>query len=243
MDGLTISVAGGLRARMESLELLANNIANQATAGYKSDREFYNLYLSPAVESRPGATGLPVIDGRWTDFRPGPLSATGKPTDLAIAGEGFFVVKGPGGRLYTRNGNLRTDQAGALVTTEGWPLLDTSGQPVRVDPSAPFTISPEGSVLQNGAPVGELALVRFDHPEVLEKRAGVFFAAGEAAGARPAREAVVRQGALEGANFHPAEAAVRLVSVMRQFEMLQKALHVGADMNRRASEEVARVES
>lgn len=244
MDGLTTSVIGGMRTRLESLELLANNIANQATAGYKSDREFYNLYVAKAVEaSRPGPAELPVIDGRWTDFRPGPLSLTGSPTDLAIVGDGFFVVQGPTGRLYTRNGSLRVDRSGALLTAEGWPLLGASGQPMRIDAAKPFNVSSEGGVLQDGVAVGELALVRFAHPEILEKRAGAFFAAGDAAGAGPARDATVRQGALEGANSHPAEAAVRLVSVMRQFEMLQKALHVGADMNRRVSEEVARVDS
>jgi len=83
MDALTILAASGMRARMESLDMLANNLANAATAGYKGDREFYGLYTSAAALSPPGPPGapsaLPVIERQWTDFSQGILNPTGNP--------------------------------------------------------------------------------------------------------------------------------------------------------------------
>ncbi len=241
MDTLTASAASGIRARMESLELLANNLANQATAGFKADREAYNLYSAqpawPAV-----APLLPVIERQWTDFSQGTLTRTGNPTDVAISGPGFFAVQGPAGTLYTRNGTFHLGAGGEWLTEDGFAVLDAAGKPVRVDPSRPFEVSRTGEILQEGVVVARLGLVEFDRPETLRKRRGVYFETVSAAQRpREARHAEVHQGKLEGANLNPAEAAVRLVTVMRQFEMLQRALRIGSEMNRKAVEEVARL--
>ncbi len=247
MDALSISAASGIQARMESLELLANNIANQATAGYKTDREFYSLYVAPEAVAGAGANPaltatLPVIERQWTDFSQGTLTPTGNPLDLALAGRGFFVVRGPAGPLYTRNGSFRLSPAGRLETEQGYPVLDQSQRPIQLDPALPVEVTADGSLLQQGEMVGQLAVVEFARPEFLSKQAGTYFRVAKK-GIQPAaaRKAEVRQGALESANFTPAEAAVRLVSVMRQFEMLERAVRLGAEMNRRAIEEVARV--
>jgi flagellar hook-basal body protein len=107
MDPLTIAAASGLRSRMESLSLLANNLANAGTSGYKSDREFYGLYASS--EAGSSADGnlqvLPVVERQWTDFAQGTIQATGNPLDVALSGRGFLVANAPGGPVYTRNGS------------------------------------------------------------------------------------------------------------------------------------------
>ena len=92
MDPLTAIAASGLRARMESLELLANNVANASTGGYKADREFYGLYRAPEADSD---STMPLIERPWIDQSQGPLHATGNPLDVALSGRGFFSVKGP----------------------------------------------------------------------------------------------------------------------------------------------------
>src|SRR5215467_721453 len=104
MDSLTAIAASGLRARMESLDLLANNIANASTGGYKADREFYSLY----AEADNPAT-MPLIQKPYTDLSQGVLETTGNTLDFAISGKGFFAVQGPRGPMYTRNGNFRVD--------------------------------------------------------------------------------------------------------------------------------------
>ena len=94
MDPLTSAAASGLQARMDSLDLLANNLSNTSASGYKADREFYSTYLAPeAINSPDPAVGdSPVVGRQWTDFSQGSLTNTGNPTDLALAGPGFFSV-------------------------------------------------------------------------------------------------------------------------------------------------------
>src|ERR1051325_1475953 len=129
MDPMTATAASGLRARMESLDLLANNIANTSTEGYKADREFYTLYTAPEAESDPTAS-MPLIERPWIDFSQGTLHATGNPLDLALSGKGFFAVNGPSGVLYTRNGNFRLSASGVLETAEGYPLRGQNGKTI-----------------------------------------------------------------------------------------------------------------
>lgn len=240
MDPLTIAAASGLRARMESLELLANNLANASTAGYKADREFYDLYSAPEASSSAEMARLPLIERQWTDFSQGVLTSTGNSLDVALDGRGFFAVNGPNGVLYSRGGTLRIARNGTLVTGEGYALRDIRTNPIRLDIAQPFEITREGAVRQAGQEVARLELVDFPQPASIAKLGGNYFHMTDPA-ARPGRSAAeVHQAKLETANFNAAESAVRLVSVLRQFEMLQRALALGGEMNRRAVEEVAR---
>src|ERR1041385_5684143 len=106
MDSLTATAASGLRSRMESLELLANNVANATTGGYKADREFFSLYLAPDAQDSEPPTTMPVIERPWIDLSQGVLQSTGNSLDVALSGTGFFSVAGPAGPLYTRNGSF-----------------------------------------------------------------------------------------------------------------------------------------
>jgi flagellar basal-body rod protein FlgF len=241
MDPLTAIAASGLRSRMESLEMLANNLANAGTAGYKTDREFYSLYLAP--EANTDAT-MPLIDRPWTDFSQGLLRDTGNPLDLALTGKGFFTVNGPGGPLYTRNGSFRLSPKGALVTAEGYPVRGVGGTTVNVPGLSPLEISKDGTVRQDGNIVGQLEILDFTSAAGLAKQGNSYFRA-DSASPRTAMppDAAVHQGHLEDSNSGSAEAAVRLIGVMRQFEALQKAVSLGGDMNQQAIQEVARVAS
>jgi flagellar basal-body rod protein FlgF len=238
MDQLTSLAASGMRARMETLDMLANNIANATTAGFKADHEFYNLYLS--ADAQAGST-MPVIDKPWTDFSEGTLASTGNSLDLAISGKGFFVVNGPSGPLYTRNGSFRLSTRGEVQTPDGYPLLAQGGGPVTVDPSLQIEIAPDGSVHQNGREVARLNLAGFDSTSALQKRQGSYFQLMDPTIKPTSAGGEVLQGKLESANSGPAETAVRLVNVMRQFETLQRAITIGGEMNRRSVEEVAKV--
>jgi flagellar hook-basal body protein len=133
MDPMTALAASGLRARMESLDLLANNIANAGTGGYKADREFYSLYTAPEAAGDDPLQAMPLIESHWTDHAQGALHATGNPLDVALDGKGFFAVNGPGGPLYTRNGNFRLAPDGRLTTQEGYPVRATGGAPLVLD--------------------------------------------------------------------------------------------------------------
>jgi flagellar basal-body rod protein FlgF len=246
MDALTAAAASGIRARIESLDMLANNLANESAAGYKADQEAYDLYVSPEAADSPEGTNptiLPVVQNRWTDFAQGALLPTGNSMDLALSGKGFFVVSTPTGPVYTRGGSLRFSRTGQLETLDGYGIQGNDGNPILLDSSKTIEVLPDGSVLQDGQQISQIAVVDFDDPKVLSKRGGNYFRSVSTAAPAPASQAEVRQGQLEKANSDSAHSASRLVTILRQFEALQKALTISADMNRRAVEEVAKVGS
>lgn len=246
MDPLTAAAAGGLQARMDSFDMLANNLANTSTSGFKADREFYSTYLAPEIAGQNEATvgAEPVVQRQWTDFGQSTLLETGKSTDLALSGSGFFAVNGPNGPLYTRNGNFHFSPQGVLVSAEGYPVRLTGGQTLQTQSADALQIQPDGQVLQDGNSLGQLELTDFKDPSKLGKAAGTYFQNSDPQNVNPAgSSAEVYQGKLESSNATPAEAAARMVVLLRHFEMLQRAIKLGTDMNRQAIEEVARVSS
>jgi flagellar basal-body rod protein FlgF len=248
MDNLTIAAASGLRSRMESLDLLANNLANTATAGFKRDLEFYGTYAGEDSDDpiNGGASStLPTVEKQWTDFSQGIIQVTGNPLDVALDGGGFLTVSGPNGKtLYTRAGNLKVLPSGALATSDNYPLQGTGGGSIQITPNKPITITPEGTVQQNGQPVGQLKVVSFANTKSLAKRGATCFENTDTKNVPAAAPNVaVQQGKIEGSNVPVADAAMRLVGVMRQFEMLQKAIGVSTEMDTKSISEVARVGS
>ena len=244
MDGISISAASGMRARMESLELLANNLANVETGGFKADREFYSLYTSADASADPQTgvfTTLPVIESHWTDLAQGDFHATGSPLDFAIDGDGLFAIQTPRGVRYTRNGNFRISAAGVLTTTEGSAVQAKGGGQIKLQPGIPVEVSTDGSVRQSGQVTGQLDLAAFDR-FAINKEGHNYFALVPGSKPKPAVGTVL-QGKLEASNVGGPESAVRLIAIMRQFEMLSKAMSIGNELNRRAIEEVARVQS
>ena len=244
MDALLTAAASGLRARTESLDLLANNIANANTAGFKADREFYSTYLAPQSLDGPEGTlpvQSPLVEKNWTDFQQGVTTATGSPLDVALSGPGFFTLDTGSGKVYTRNGNFRMQPDGHLTSGNGDPVLNTEGNAIRLDPKLAVTIEESGAIRQGGAFVARLAITDFEDRSQLQKIGATVFRYDSSSPPPKTVNTKVEQGRLENANFQPAESAVRLVNVMRQFEMLQKAIALGSEMNRRAIEEVAKL--
>jgi flagellar basal-body rod protein FlgF len=186
-----------------------------------------------------------VIERHWTDFGQGTVKITGNPLDVAISGKGFLSVNGPSGTLYTRNGNLRLSATGSLVTSDGYPVRLAGGRTLQLEPGAAVEIATDGTVTQNGQPLGTLEVVDFREPNILVKQGqkNYFKVTDPNQAPAAATSFELLQGKLESSNVGTAESAVRLVSVMRQFEMLQKAITIGGEMNRRAVEEVAKVGS
>jgi flagellar basal-body rod protein FlgF len=247
MDPLTAAAASGIQARMDSLDMLANNMANGSTSGFKVDREFYSTFTgaSAFAQSDPSVGDAPVVEKNWTDFSQGPLTATGNATDLALSGTGFFAVNGPNGPLYTRAGTFRVSVTGALVTAEGYAVRQVGGQPMQLTSSDPIDVSPDGEVSQANQQIGQLELASFSEPNQLTRGAGSYFENPDPKSITPgvAANVQVSQGKLESSNASPSESATRMVSLLRNFEMLQHAVKIGAEMNKQAIEEVARIPS
>jgi flagellar basal-body rod protein FlgF len=247
MDPLTSAAASGIQARMESLDMLANNMANGSTTGFKVDREFYSTFSgsSSFAGLDPSVGDSPVVEKAWTDFSQGTLLPTGNDTDLALSGSGFFAVNGPNGPLYTRNGSFRVSPAGTLITAEGYPVRQTGGQPIQLTGTGTITVNPQGGVSQNNQQIGQLEIDSFADPNQLSKVASGYFENPDPVSITPAvaTNVQVYQGKLESSNSSPSESAARMVSLLRHFEMLQHAVKIGTDMNKQAIEEVARIPS
>lgn len=245
MDALTTAAASGMRSRMETLDVLANNLANTSAPGFKADREFYNLYVSSEAQSDSamGQLTQPNVERHWTDFSQGSLSPTENNLDVAISGKGFFAVNSTAGTLYTRDGSFQLSPQGQIQTKDGYALRrQDNGKPIQVDRNLPVEITPDGVVRQDGQEIAKIDMVDFADVHALAKQGNNYFImSGTDAKAMPATQAELQQGKIESANVQPAESAVRLVTVMRQFEILQRAMTIGADMNKKVIDEVARV--
>jgi len=248
MDPLTITAAAGMRARLESLDLVANNLSNASAPGFKADRESFSIYLSEETKSAqqdgagPTQSFLPVVQSRWTDSSQGELRATGSMNDLALSGKGYFQIQGPDGALFTRDGRFTVTSAGKMVTPKGFEFSGDSGQPIQLDPALSVSVDGDGTVRQQGVEVGRLKLVNWpDETQSTKRAGGCFQLASNSLEGLQHSTAQLRQGFQEQSNLNPAEASVRLIDIMRQFESLNKAAQMGGDLDRYAVEDVAKV--
>ncbi|MGD0963631.1 MAG: flagellar basal-body rod protein FlgF [Candidatus Acidiferrales bacterium] len=244
MDSGFYSAFTGLAARMQSLDLLANNLANVNTAGYKSQKEFYRAFAS-SLNNRgitpvnQAINNFGLMGGARVDLTAGALQSTGNDTDLALDGTGFFVVDTSAGTRYTRNGNFSLNTSRQLVDLQGNPVQGQNG-PIQL-PSGNITVSTDGTVSVDGAVVAQLKVVDFAPGTGLSPEGNTdLVAAGDA---QPmASTAQVRQGMLEASNADPISSAVALINLQRNAEMMQRALTIfNTDFNQTAVQELPRV--
>jgi flagellar basal-body rod protein FlgF len=223
-----------MQARMDSLDMLANNIANTGTSGFKTDREFYNLYEQQ----------LPVVERHYTDFSQGQLTPTGNPLNVALSGKGFFALNSPSGTVYTRSGDFRISKTNELETSEGYTIRNVAdqGKPIKIDPAQDIQIGKDGAVQQGGQDIAKMEIAEPGSPtEALSKLGSTYYAMVDKSAVVPAAQGTeVLQGHLEQSNVPPGESIVKLVSVMRQFEMMQKAMNLSTEMNKQVIQEVAK---
>jgi flagellar basal-body rod protein FlgG len=222
-----------MRADMARLELAAANFSNVLTAGYKrgemrapkilaSFASHFDAARAPEAANDPQR---PVaVSGIRYDLRPGTLRATGRALDVALTGKGFLEVITPQGPAYTRQGNLRLDAQGRLVTAQGYAVQGLAGDITLTGGKPVFTH--DGRVLGEGssldAPLAELKLVEFDTDVQLQPIGEGLFAAPGAARLLPREEKQVRQGFLENSNVRSGYEMTQLVRAMRHLETMQK---------------------
>ena len=251
MDNITSIIASGLRSRAESLDIVANNLANSGTPAFKSEMEHYALYGSDealGANGGPDFTGLsPDLRKSWINFNQGQLEPTSRPLDVALDGNAYFVTESPDGNLLTRNGSFQIGTDGQLRTREGFKVKLTlpDGQPIpptfRLDPNRQLEIDRQGVLRQDNVASARLDLVAPANRDELSKRGDSYFALNDASTLKRAGEAEVHQGWLEKSNADPTTGSIQLVKISRQFEMLQKALQLHGEVGKRSSEEVGRV--
>ncbi len=212
----TLNRQVGLLGEMASV---AQNIANMSTTGYRREGVIFSEFVR---DLGPDAPSLSMAAGRVRemDLTHGAMAMTGAEFDLAIQGDGFFLIQTPMGDQLTRAGSFTRDAAGTLVTPDGYPLLDAGGAPVFAPPEArSIAIAPDGTLSADGQPLAQIGLYQPNDPNGITRAGSVMFAA--AGGVTPVENGVMLQGFLESSNVNPVTEISRMIEVQRAYELGQ----------------------
>jgi flagellar basal-body rod protein FlgF len=246
--GLYLSAAA-LRVQEYRQDVLANNLANVNTVGFKNDLAVIRS-RRPALQEQqlPSDMYVPVVDevqgglrlgGSYTDFSQGGLVETARDLDLALNGQGFFAVAGQVRTEYTRDGRLTQDAQGNLVTVaDGKPVLDEAGKPIRLS-LGDVSVDSDGSIRIDGEVQARLAVVRFTDPAALHKVGDNAFAADSDA-AEPSTAQVVSRH-VENSSVDPTRALVSMLTGQRVYEAAARMLQTADTMTGRAVNDIARM--
>lgn len=213
----TLSRQSGLAREMQ---IVANNIANAATTGFRSEGLIFSEYVKPMERGASLSMGQGNV--RNTSFVQGALTQTNGTFDLAIEGDGFFLVQTPGGERLTRSGAFSPSAEGDLVTYDGYRVLDAGGAPIFVPQGADIAISSDGTLSADGNPLGQVGLVRPVEGGEMIREDGVMFRVD--AGTEPSDTARVFQGFVENSNVNPIAQIARMIEVQRAYELGQSFL-------------------
>jgi len=227
------------------MDIVANNIANSDTTGFKVESLMQRTDpKSPGFGlGGPSPVKFVTADGVARDFGQGALRRTDAPLDVAIEGQGFFKVTAQDGERFTRDGRLRTDEIGRLVTQGGAPVLDDGGGEITLDPEkGQVSIAADGTVSQGDERVGKVGVFTFESLSVLEKTGDNLFQNTSNLQAQPAAEARVRQGMLEGSNVQSILEITRMIEVSRAYEQTTRMMDSDSDLARRTVERMGRVQ-
>ena len=245
MDSGYYAAAAGLAAQTQALELVAHNLANLSTTGYRGEQTTFRSLLAgdaARVSANPlnaSVNNYGVLSGSRLDLSSGSLTPTGNPLDAAVAGSGFFAVQSAQGVLYTRDGSFHLTPARQLVTSEGNAALGEQG-PVTL-PNGNVSISSDGTISVNGEVVDKLQVAEFPPGTNLMAVGNATYSA-PAGSAVAAANSTVRQGMLEGSNVSPTEGVVQLITVQRNADMLARAFSaLDGQMNQVAVQDLPKV--
>ncbi len=234
------------------MDVVANNVANINTAGYKADRSLFEEYLrSNAHEDNfvPSDRRISFVQDRATfhDFSAGPSEETKNPLDVAIDGSAFLVVQTPGGERYTRDGGLQINNQGQLVTASGYQVLGNSGPIVFQPTDKQINIATDGNVtvIEGTGRIdsvrGKLRMVSFAQAQQLVKEGSNLYAAGAGQAAQPDTTSRLRQGFIEKSNVNSVHEMSRMIEITRTYTQISSLLQQQSDLHKSAIEKLADV--
>ena len=232
-------------ALMRKLDVIANNLANLNTAGYKGQNLTFEEYLMPVAKAsefpRRDETLSYVHDYEsFHDFSAGSITLSGNPLDVAIEDEGWFVIETAEGERYTRSGNFQMDTEGRIVTTDGRPVLGDGG-PITLDPTdTAITIAADGTISSENGVRGKLRIVRFDDEQTLRNQGDNLFAGENPIDVETPR---LSQGAIEGSNVHGVIEMTRMIQVTRDYQSITNMMKEQSDLLTRAINSLGSLEA
>lgn len=208
---------------MREMQVVANNMANMATTGYRREGVVFTEFVR-ALEGGESISMATSGAGFSSEIQ-GALTRTGRSLDLAIEGEGYFLIATPEGDMQTRAGSFVLSEDGGLVTADGMALLDAGGAPVFVPPAtAAISVASDGTLSADGLPVAQIGLWQTAAPGGAERRAGTRFALEGAPVPAVEGSGRIVQGFLESSNVSPVAEIARMIEVQRAYELGQSFL-------------------
>jgi flagellar basal-body rod protein FlgG len=242
------TVASGGVAALERLQSVSQNLANVNTAGYRAERVIFQVQALSggprgAVDSVLGSTSQQVVEAATIrDFSPGPIHETGNPLDVALAGDGFFVVNTARGERYTRQGSFSLDAQGFLVTARG-DRVQGDGGDINIG-EHDIRIGDDGSIFADDQPVGRLKVVGFGDKPALVPEGDALFAPATpqvTPTTLDASQVQIEQAHIEGSNVNAVAGLEELVEVSRGYESYMHALRRLDELVGKSINEVGRV--
>jgi flagellar basal-body rod protein FlgF len=235
----------GLQAQVDALDILANNLANLNTKGFKEERAFFAL-LNQSMDAPQGMSELnstinnSLMTRSALNATEGSMSSTYRDLDIAIEGNGFLVVETPRGIRYTRNGSLNINAQGVLTVSDGSKVLGSNGRPITLG-TGKVHINESGEIYLNDIRADRLKVVNFADFSVLEKEGSSLFVSQAGRESEVDSNAKIKAGYLEESNVNPVSSVVRMVSILRHFEAIQKSVNlIMNDINTKSIEKLGR---
>jgi flagellar basal-body rod protein FlgF len=233
------------------LDVVANNIANVNTNGFKADQSLFEEFLTSGAHEdnfvgRDRRVSYVQDRGTYRDMSQGPVEQTKNPLDVSINGNGYLVVQTPAGERYTRDGNLHLSNTGQLVTSQGDTVLGNAGPIQFQQTDHDINIAPDGTitVLEGVAPLdalrGKLRVVSFADAQRLVKQGSNLYSAGEGAAQADTRSQV-QQGYLEKSNVNAVVEMSRMIEVSRAYSHISNMLQQESDLHKNAIDKLAEV--
>lgn len=235
-------VASNMLGQTTKLDMIADNVANANTNGYKKQSMDFAEVLSKKQSQEVASFNHHI--GTSTDYTVGSLTRTNSDFDIAIQdNDGFFAVEGAGGApLYTRNGHFTKDSNGNMVDSQGRPLLDTNGAPITIPADSEFVhITPNGGVSDQNGVIANVGVFNFQNNQLLQRAGKNAWAAPAQAGVAPVELPNVKQGFLEGSNVNPIEETTQMTKMLRNYQMAAKLMGNMEDLENRAIQNLSRM--
>jgi flagellar basal-body rod protein FlgF len=245
-NSLLVSLSQQLAA-YRAMDVIANNIANVSTPGFKREAAKFEEYVAmmrPA-EGQKGPQPLSFVKdaGVTRDVGQGNIEQTGARYDLAISGKGYFAVQTPAGIRYTRDGHFSLDNNGNLVTSQGYQVQGDGGAITITPNDGDINIAPDGTIssVVNGVgnQLGKVKVVDFANDALLTKQGANLYSTGQTANTPP--DVNIRQGALEASNVQPVIEISKMIEVMRAYEATATLSKSQEDMMRQAIDRLGQV--